>query len=77
MDRMSARYTAKKLGLGTKLIYQIWQEMGLIRKNKLGDWTLTDLGKQHGGKMSINSYSPVPTFEFETIKKLMVDFLYK
>ena len=74
MSRMSASFIAKKIGMETKWVYQLWQKMGLICKNKLGDWALTELGRQYGGKMSIGSYLSVPTFQFEIIEKLMIDF---
>lgn len=48
--------------------------MGLVIKDNFGDWILTDLGKKIGGKMSSNSNLSVPTFEFQIVEKMMIDF---
>lgn len=74
MSRMSARFIANKVGMGTTWVYDMWKDMGLVIKDKFGDWVLTDLGKEIGGRMSNNSHLSVPTFEFETIEKMMIDF---
>lgn len=74
MNRMSARFLAKKVGMSTQWVYDIWKDMGLVIKDKFGDWILTDLGRKIGGRMSDGSRLSVPTFEFEVIEKMMVDF---
>ena len=74
MERMSARYVAKKVGMTTQWVYDLWNEMGLIIKDKFGDWVLTDLGKQNSGRMSKSNHLPAPTFDFGIIEKLMIDF---
>lgn len=77
MGRKSARFFANQMGTNTQWVYQMWKDMGLVMKDKFGDWVLTDLGKQSSGKMSSNNYVPVPTFEFEKIEKMMIDFYNK
>jgi len=72
LDRMSARFVAKRFGFSTDLVYQMWEEMGLIIKNGTNSWKLTELGEKNGGLMSSVGY--VPTFEFKVIEKLMMDF---
>ena len=74
MGRMSARFVAIKLGQSAQWVYEMWNAMGLVVKDK-GNWLLTDLGRKVGGKYS--SGSGVPTFNFEAIEKLMVDFYNK
>ena len=46
-------------------------------KDKFGDWALTEAGREIGGRMSKSNHLPVPTFEFEKIEKLMIDFYNK
>lgn len=75
MARMSARFVAQQIGMSVKCVYEIWNDMGLVIKDKFGDWALTDLGRQNGGRMSQGNRLPVPTFELETIEKMMIDFL--
>lgn len=77
MSRMSARYIAIKLGQSAAWVYEMWKDMGLVAKDKFGDWTLTEAGRSIGGKMSKSNHLPVPTFDFETIEKMMVDFYNK
>ena len=77
MDRKSARYIAPRFGSSTSWVYETWQKMGLVMKDNFGDWVLTELGREKGGRMSKSSYLPVPTFEFKEIRKLMMDFLDK
>ena len=77
MSRMSAKFVAIEVGKNTSWVYDMWKDMGLIVKDKYGDWVLTKTGKNIGGKMSKNNYLPVPTFEFEKIEKLMIDFYNK
>lgn len=74
MSRMSARFIARQIGMSTEWVYDIWKDMGLVVRDNWEDWILTELGKQIGGKMSQNSQRPVPTFIFETIEKMMIDF---
>ena len=76
MDRLAARYVGKRIGMSTEWVYDIWMKMGLVVKDKFGDWELTELGKLNGGRMSKSNY-PVPTFEFKDIEKLMIDFYNK
>ena len=53
MGRKSARFIAEMLSnYTTKDVYEIWKDMGLVMKDKFGDWILTDLGKSMGDKMS-------------------------
>lgn len=75
MERKSARFIANMLtNYTTKDVYEIWKDMGLVLKDKFGDWILTDLGKSIGGKMSSGSHLSVPTFDAESIIKKMIDF---
>ena len=71
--RMSAQFVGKKVGLSTASVYKMWSDMDLIKKNKFGNWSITDLGRVNGGKMS-NSKNPVPTFNFDVIELMMIDF---
>lgn len=71
IGRMSARYLGQKLGMSAKAVYEFLEEMGLVQKDKMGDWTLTDFGRKSGGKMSQGSYLSVPIFELDIIKRLM------
>lgn len=77
MSRMSARFVAQKVGMTTEWVYTMWKDMGLVIKDKMGDWILTDLGYSIGGKMSDGGKISVPTFEFEVIEKMMIDFFNK
>ena len=74
MDRMSARFIGIKLGKTTAEIYDIWKQMGVVAKDKFGDWILTELGRNIGGKMSKSNYLSVPTFEYDPIVNMMKDF---
>ena len=38
MSRMSARYIAPKMGMTASSVYSTWEKMGLVMKNKYGDW---------------------------------------
>ena len=71
MSRKSARYVARDVGLSTGEVYGMWKDMGLV-DNKLGDWKLTDKGRENGGKTSKSGYNPVPTFESDTIIDKMI-----
>ncbi len=77
MGRMSARFVGKAVGMSTDWVYKMWQDMGLVFKDKFGDWALTNAGRCIGGRMSKSNHYPVPTFEFKTIEKMMVDFYNK
>ena len=75
MSRKSARFIADMLSnYTTKDVYDIWKEMGLVIKDNMGDWTLTELGKNIGGKMSNGNRLQVPTFEAEMIIEKMIQF---
>lgn len=73
---MAARFVGIKLGMSTEMVYEMWKDMGLVIKDKFGDWVLTEAGRNIGGRIS-KSYYPVPTFEFEIIEKMMIDFYNK
>lgn len=76
MSRVSARFIIHKFGMSdVKWLYSIWKEMGLVMKDNFGDWTLTNLGRNIGGKMSHSSHLPVPTFDEDVIIKLTKEFL--
>ncbi|MDW8802650.1 hypothetical protein P8V03_15995 [Clostridium sp. A1-XYC3] len=77
MNRMSARFVAQKVGMRATGVYDMWKDMGLVIKDKFGDWVLTDLGRKTGGRMSDGNRLSVPTFEFEIIEKMMIDFYNK
>ncbi len=77
MDRLSARYVADRVGMSTQWVYDLWKDMGLVVKDKAGDWILTEAGRSVGGRMSKNNYRPVPTFEFKVIEQMMIDFYNK
>lgn len=73
MSRMSARYVAQKFRMNTALVYDLWNSMGIVAKDKFGDCRLTEMGRKIGGRMSKNNYCPVPTFDFNVIEQLMID----
>lgn len=77
MSRMSARFVAQKVGMTTQWGYNMWKDMGLIDKDKFGDWGLTAAGRSIGGRMSRGSHLEVPTFDFDVIEQLMIDFYNK
>lgn len=77
MGRMSARFVAEKVGQSAEWVYGMWKDMGLIAKDPMGDWALTAAGRENGGKMSGNGQFSVPTFDFETIEKKMIDFYHQ
>lgn len=77
MGRMSARYVGKKVGMSTEWVYSLWKDMGLVVKDKFGDWALTESGRKIGGNMSKSSHCPVPTFDFDVVEKKMIDFWNK
>lgn len=77
MSRMSARFVGRAVGMSTEWVYGMWKDMGLVIKDKFGDWALTEAGRSIGGKMSKSNHCPVPTFKFETIEQLMIDFYNK
>lgn len=77
MSRMSARFVAQKVGMTTQWVYDMWKDMGLVDKDKFGDWVLTAAGRANGGRMSKGSRLEVPTFDFEVIEQMMIDFYTK
>lgn len=77
MSRMSARFVAQKVGMTTQWVYGMWKDMGLVDKDKFGDWVLTAAGRANGGRMSKGSHLEVPTFDFEVIEQMMIDFYNK
>lgn len=79
MGRMAAKFFGREIGESTTFVYDLWQGMGLIVKNKdkVSGWELTDFGRQLGGRMSQNSYCPVPTFVFEVIEPKMREYFLK
>lgn len=77
MSRMSARFVAQKVGMTTQWVYDMWKDMGLVDKDKFGDWVLTATGRANGGRMSKGSRLVVPTFDFEVIEQMMIDFYNK
>ena len=77
MDRMSARFVAQRVGQSVEWVYEMWKDMGLVDKDKFGDWALTAAGRALGGRMSKGSRREVPTFEFHVIEQAMVDFYNK
>ena len=76
MSRMSARFVGQKVGMSTEWVYSMWEKMGLVFKDSIGNWDLTSLGAEIGGRLS-NGRVPVPTFDFEKIEKMMIDFYNK
>lgn len=74
MSRMSARFIGREVGKSAEWVYKMWKDMGLVVKDKFGDWILTQAGRDIGGKMSKGPHLSVPTFDFEDIEKKMVDF---
>ena len=77
MSRMSARFVGQKVGMAAQWVYDMWKDMGLVEKDRFGDWILTAAGREAGGRMSKGSRLEVPTFEFEVIEKMMIDFFNK
>ena len=74
MSRMSARFVGREVGKSTEWVYKMWKDMGLVVKDKFGDWILTQVGRDVGGKMSKGQPRSTPTFDFEVIEKKMIDF---
>ena len=77
LGRMSARYIGNEVGKSAKWVYEILKDMGLVIKDNLGNWVLTEAGKKMNGKMSYKSGYPVPTFVFEEIVPKMIEFYKK
>ena len=77
MSRMSARFVGRAVGMSTKWVYVMWKDMGLVVKDKFGDWALTAAGHNIGGRMSKSNHCPVPTFDFEVTEQMMIDFYNK
>lgn len=75
MGRKSARFIAEMLtNYTTKDVYEIWKDMGIVVKDKFGDWIVTDLGRSLGGKMSNGDRLSVPTFNADFIIDKMIEF---
>ena len=75
MSRKSARYVAQDLlNFPTSDAYECWKDMGLVVKDKFGDWVLTEYGRSVGGKMSKSNRLPVPTFDSDKVIDMMIDF---
>lgn len=75
MSRKSARFVAQELlNFSTSDVYECWKDMGLVVKDKFGDWILTEYGRSIGGKMSKNNHLPVPTFDTDQIIEMMIEF---
>ena len=75
MGRKSARFIAEMLtNYTTKDVYEIWKDMGIVVKDKFGDWIVTDLGQSLGGKMSNGDRLSVPTFNADFIIDKMIEF---
>lgn len=75
MSRKSARFIAEMLNnYTTKDVYEIWKDMGIVVKDKFGDWIITDLGRSLGGKMSSGNRLSVPTFDADFIIDKMIEF---
>lgn len=73
--RKSARYIARELiGFSTSDVYALWRDMGLVKKDGFGGWSLTALGFEVGGRVSRSNYNPVPTFDSDKIIDMMIDF---
>lgn len=77
MVRMSARFVALKINKNASWVYDVWKDIKLVVKDQSGHWILTELGRTHGGKMSLGQHTSVPTFDFDTVEHLMVDFFNK
>ena len=77
MRRMSARFVGIEVGMSTDRVYEMWKNMGLVIKDKFGDWVLTEMGRNIGGRMSKGSRCSVPTFELEVVEQMMIDFYNK
>lgn len=75
MSRKSAKFIAQELlGYTAADVYEIWKDMGLVIKDKFGDWALTELGRSLGGKMSKSTHLPVPTFDSDKIIDMMINW---
>lgn len=75
--KKSARFIAQCFsGYTAKDVYDIWNDMGVIFKDKMGCWKLTDLGRNIGGSMSKSDY-PQPVFEEDMIIDKMIEFFNK
>ena len=77
MSRMSARFVANKIGKSVTWVYDLWEKMDIVTKDKFGDWVLTNAGREIGGRMSNGNRLQVPTFDFDVIEQLMIDFYNK
>lgn len=75
--RKSARFVGKEIGKSAAWVYEMWKSMGLVIRDKWGVWILTEAGKNIGGRMSKSNHRPVPTFDFDVVEKMMIDFYNK
>lgn len=73
MNRMSARFFGSKLNISTQEVYSVWEDMGIVVKNKIGDWIVTEAGTKIGGRSSKGF--GVPTFDFDSIKAIMLKYM--
>ncbi|MBR4101010.1 MAG: hypothetical protein IKK51_03915 [Oscillospiraceae bacterium] len=75
--KKSAKFIAQLLvGYTSKDVYDIWEDMGIVFKDKMGSWKITDLGRSIGGSMSKSDYSQ-PVFEEDIIIDKMIEFYNK
>lgn len=78
MGMKSARFIAQELvNYTTKDVYEIWKDMGLVVKDNFGDWVITELGRNIGGRMSKGNRLSVPIFDSDKIINMMIDFYKK
>lgn len=73
MSRMSARYVTQKVRMNIALVYDLWNSMEIVIKDKFEDWTLIKAGREIGGRITKSNYCTVPTFDFNVIEQLMID----
>ena len=71
--RMSATYIAEEIGTSKEAVLKCLETKGLI-VYELGSWSLTDLGKERGGRPS-RDYG-VPTFGEDIIEELRSEIGY-
>lgn len=75
MSRKSARFIAQELlNFSTSDVYECWKDMGIVVKDKFGDWVLTEYGRSIGGRMSQGNHLPVPIFDADKVIDMMIAF---
>lgn len=74
--RASAHFFGKERGESAKFIYDMWEKMGLIVKDKAADWLLTERGRELGGGLSKGKFATI-TFDKDKLLPLMDDFYEK